>query len=70
MISTKDKYVKWKADPRELSDNVLRVHKNKDIVNYFQRGLFLLNTKKCSEIFIIGKSDTYHKAVELAEMFK
>ena len=70
MISTKDKYIKWKADPRELAENVLRIHKNKDIDNYLQRALFLLNTNKCTEIFIIGKTDTFHKAVGLAEMVK
>ena len=70
MISTRDKYVKWKADARELSENVLRLHKNKDLANYLQRGLFLLNTNKCTEIFIIGKTDTFHKAVELTEIVK
>ena len=35
MISTRDKYIMWKADSRELADNVLRIHKNKDIENYY-----------------------------------
>ena len=70
MISTRDKYIKWKADPKELAENVLRLHKTKDIDNYLQRGLFLLNSNRFTEIYIIGKTDSFPKAVELAQMIK